>query len=510
MLLIAFAFVGLVAFLGLAIDAGIVFAHIGHLRRGVDAASLAAANQLRHDWQIAKVTSSAEELILLNLPADSVSDLQVVVKTCEEDTSIVGCDGKTDERKLAYVSASVSVNLAFMPIVGWTSVEISANAVSEAASVDLMLVIDSSTSMAYDTQSVIDAGDDADARKLAIAACRIERGVPDGCKPFEDVRNAAKVLVDKMNYPFDRVGLVSFDRFAGGVNGIVGEDSEVPTTTVNQSLISSPAAVKAKLDAMNVYPVPNFTALCPNFASGSKSGDPRGCMRTNTAAGLMLAGRELATYGRDEAVWVVVLLSDGVANAAYGVNSDFTPINVPLLADDWYCPQEFWRDHADPNNGRFFDSHLVPWCSNGGYPRGSSAGDPPTAWEYTYVNGDGLGANSDPDAAARYWADWVACYQPGQNTECAQSGQGAVIFTIALGDFTTEHEGPYPDAGERLLRYIANVGFNGNPSMDSESDPCNGAASTVQCGNYYYSPDSAGLTKVFNDIADRIFTRLTH
>jgi hypothetical protein len=125
--------------------------------------------------------------------------------------------------------------------------------------------------------------------------------------------------------------------------------------------------------------------------------------------------------------------------------------------------------------------------------------------------GMGLGSNSDPDAAARFWADWVGCYQAPQNTECVRPGQGAVIFTIALGKFTTQHSGPYPNAGEQLLRYIANVGYNGNPSLDSASDPCNGAATETDCGNYYYSKTTlAELKAVFDDIAERIFTRLTH
>ena len=79
MLLIALAFIGLVAFIGLAIDAGILFAHIGHLRRGVDAAALSAANQIRQGYSEAEletiVKTSAEELVLLNLPAGSPGEL---------------------------------------------------------------------------------------------------------------------------------------------------------------------------------------------------------------------------------------------------------------------------------------------------------------------------------------------------------------------------------------------------------------------------------------------------
>jgi hypothetical protein len=213
----------------------------------------------------------------------------------------------------------------------------------------------------------------------------------------------------------------------------------------------------------------------------------------------MLAGRELRDYGRKEAVWVIILLSDGVANAAYAVNPDFTPLNDPLIADDWYCPTDFWRDYTDPNLGRFYDDHLGPWCANGGYPA------------LTYQNGDSLGGTSDPDDAARYWADWAACYPSGENVHCASPGQGAVIFTIGLGDATTNYDGPYPAVGEQLLRYIANVGYDGNPSLDSSTDQCFGIASGTNCGNYFYSPiDGSQLIPIFNAIADRIFTRLTH
>jgi hypothetical protein len=32
----------------------------------------------------------------------------------------------------------------------------------------------------------------------------------------------------------------------------------------------------------------------------------------------------------------------------------------------------------------------------------------------------------------------------------------------------------------------------------------------ADCGNYYYAPTGAGLLRVFEAIASRIFTRLTH
>jgi hypothetical protein len=97
-----------------------------------------------------------------------------------------------------------------------------------------------------------------------------------------------------------------------------------------------------------------------------------------------------------------------------------------------------------------------------------------------------------------------------------------VIFTIGLGDQlinntscdTTVWGGMEPggqcepDVGEQLLRYIANVGDNGDPRP--ADDPCATKPAGTSCGNYYYSPTGSGLLQVFEAIASRIFTRITH
>jgi hypothetical protein len=63
-----------------------------------------------------------------------------------------------------------------------------------------------------------------------------------------------------------------------------------------------------------------------------------------------------------------------------------------------------------------------------------------------------------------------------------------------------------PDTGEQLLRYIADVGDDGDPT----TAPCAPAGLGADCGNYYYSPTGSGLLEVFEAIASRIFTRITH
>ena len=492
MALIAFGFIGLVAFIGLAIDAGIVFAHIGHLRRGVDSAALAAANQIRQGWNDATITSSAEELILLNLPAANAGVLNVVVESCNSNPSIPGCTSGGANRKLARVAASLSVDLAFMPIVGWNSVTIKSDAISEAASVDLIMVIDNSTSMAYDTPGI---SSDPGITDDELAAC-IAAGT---CQPFEGIRAAAKLLVNNMFTGFDQISLVSFNRFAGRVApGTFGMDNEEPLHQADLGLTTNQAAVIAALNNMIIYPnLPG--SACPDWNSG---GDPRGCTRTNTAAGLMLAGMELTSVrARPEAVKVVVLLSDGQANAAYVNNPPFNAYTP--TPDDWYCPTDFWSEmvSGQPNGRRVVDFQEGPWCTDGKYSQGYN--NPATGIAYSNVK--------DPEDAARWFADWVGCLPPGENNgTCGSAGIGAVIFTVGLGNGLIDPGfGPEPQVGARLLRYIAGVGENGDP-RENQGDSCENTPIATTCGTYYYAPSTAQLGGIFQDIADRIFTRLTH
>ena len=69
---------------------------------------------------------------------------------------------------------------------------------------------------------------------------------------------------------------------------------------------------------------------CPGWAG---LGDPSGCTSTNTGDGLRTAGNQFGNFGREQAVWVVVLLSDGVANAA---------IRVASSPPEWVCPPSTW------------------------------------------------------------------------------------------------------------------------------------------------------------------------
>src|SRR5689334_4053532 len=66
LVVIAMAMIGLLAFVGLTIDSGILFIGEGHLRRAVDAAALAAAAQFRVGSNSDKLVESAGEVIHMN------------------------------------------------------------------------------------------------------------------------------------------------------------------------------------------------------------------------------------------------------------------------------------------------------------------------------------------------------------------------------------------------------------------------------------------------------------
>ena len=190
---------------------------------------------------------------------------------------------------------------------------------------------------------------------------------------------------------------------------------------------------------------------------------------------------------REEAVWIVILLTDGAANAA-------TQATPPATFNDWICPASTYSGGPEP---------LPPYC------RDDSAGTRHLLSSPEF----------DADDYARNMADFVGCPYPNpslpQPPGCASTapgGQGAVIFTIGLGSnvISNPDDPGEPRAGEFLLRYAAAVGDDGDPDTDFCTLPNPDVGPGLDCGNYYYSPSGAGLIRVFEAIASRIFTRITH
>ncbi|MGA9190556.1 MAG: vWA domain-containing protein [Anaerolineales bacterium] len=470
LILIALAFVGLAGFIGMAVDGGILFTDIGHLRRAVDAAALAAANQYRRNVPPSDLEHAAQELLQLN----NLSAADAVVKICDwngaypsyMDVNLCppGYPTPTERyRKRVSVQGSMPVRFAFLPIIGIDEITIHADAIAEAAALDLVLVIDESESMAYDAPS----GDPMRNPKNCAPV--------NGCHPFEEVRTAALSFVSKMYFPFDRVSVVAFSDLPTTLTQLTGNQTTV-TNAINGGPSTNPDIAPGK--TMNPLPLPPFRSVVPAYCTYNIDGSIPGCMSTDIADGLLTARDELAARGDSDAVWVVVLLTDGAANQAL---ADFSA----GTAGGFSCP-------GSPGNHDWID----PYCRDGDFSH-----DNPGTYGY------------DAEDAARDAAYLVGCRatgDPSQAAACtargsAGDGVGALTFTIGLGDKVINDPSD-GNAGERLLRQIAAIGDDGDPASP---DPCSSAGVGVSCGNYYYSPTGTGLGAVFDDIAKRIFTRLT-
>ncbi|MFQ5944990.1 MAG: hypothetical protein ACE5NC_01915 [Anaerolineae bacterium] len=447
LVVLAFGFVAITAFVGLAADTLLVIVAQARLVRAVDAASLAAASIYREGATIPEMKAMAVQFVSLN-GADPASTR---LATCEGDDpsgwySGTLCPG-ADNRRKVLVRAQIPVGMAFLRLLGFRTVVLTAEATGEAASLDIMIALDRSESMARDTDlgtpgpDVCGAGPpiydhDCDGMKDSDPQ---ECNPSDACQPFRQVKDAAMGFVDFLNPTFDRVAVVFFD-----------QEAQPGLTPMTADL----TAARNVINNMNVYSPPPCITFPP---------DPSPCPSTNVGGGLLLSNNELTAgpLPRDDALWIVVLLTDGAANTTNRLGGG------PHRWANVHCPPATWAP---------------PFCRDwDATTRHPGPGQP------------GYDINVyDADDWARDSADFVA-------------GNQIVIFTIGLGDLLTNNtSGGTPDGGEQLLRYIAAVGDDG----DASTDPCVGEPIGTNCGNYYFSPTAAQLGDIFSEIAERVLTRL--
>ena len=466
-LLIALAMVGLVAFVGLMTDGGILLIEYGKLKRGIDAAAIASAQQFRRGFTGDDLASAARNFLILNESDSS----QINVYRCKdievEDGTIHDADlCTTPRRKLIRVEATRTVNFGFLRVVGLNSMDITASSVGEAASIDLTLIIDTSASMSYET------GGDPNSPDSALddpSVCNYSG--TDPCQPLEAVKNVALDFLDTMFFPYDRVAIIALTSQDPGLSRdhitvLSLSDNETDVINAINSLKvyeppacnwGSPASPAAgtclNYDAGGAFigtdcPLLRYGAdLMPS--SGDEVNDPSSCPSSNIGGALFRAGGE---FTRDpvrlDSLWVTILLAGGPANA-----TDSAPGFTY-----GYCPPATWNS---PTN---------PFC------RDASAAS---------RHGDG-DADYDADDYARDQGDFVA--DP-------VNGQGVTIFTIGLGNLIRNAPKGDPDAGEQLLAYIAEQAGDG-PGV------------TANHGFYSYAPTTSQLGDIFKSIAANIFTRI--
>lgn len=361
----------LVALIGLAIDVGYMYVSYARLRRAVDAAALDASNQIKEGYVGQDLESAAEQFLRLN----DVSDPSAEVRFCNPSPAFAAWHDPsmctTPPRKLVSVTASSEVPTFFMAALGFNSLTISASAESEAASVDVILVIDISASQVNGT------GNSKSAREDPYWCNRVNLGsaMEGGCTPFEDVKNAAMSFVDEAVFlEYDRVGIVTFSRFANrylelshsesaikdAIRNLMVDDLETcPYFGAEQPVMASLGSqCRRYVSNPTVAPNPanegtwttNFLGMdCPQrilYQEALDAGNTTvandyfaripDCNNTNSGAGLLAATDMFLdpAYFRDESTWVVIFLTDGGANIGYK-ESKYS-IAGPLTK---YCPE---------------------------------------------------------------------------------------------------------------------------------------------------------------------------
>ena len=155
--LLAIGFIALVGFVGIVTDVSLLFVRYGTLRRAVDAASIAAATQMRQDRDYATVSLAARQFIEFH----GLNPVSVTVETCANspypDTNGDGFPEdpelkcQEEQRKLVRVIAQVESPTVFLRLLGWDNIILEVSAISETAVIDVVIVMDVSESMLSET-----------------------------------------------------------------------------------------------------------------------------------------------------------------------------------------------------------------------------------------------------------------------------------------------------------------------------------------------------------------------
>ena len=527
-ILIAFAFIGLVAMVGLVTDTGLLLIEYGKLKRSVDAAAVAAAQEFRPDpladpdpdtgvrpLNLAAMENATRTFLQIN-QIDNLTDVEV--HTCEEegegrpDLCNPDPDGNPIEnRKLVEVTARSNVGFAFLRVLGINSAEVVVRSIGEAATIDLVLLMDTSGSMAYATTGDPYSSDQGDNP----IACN----EADDCQPLRAVKNVAMDFVDSLiYYGYDRVSVIAM---TGQIDDPTDEAERDPVEVIPLSFDRN--VILNSIDDLTVYQpriCPDTWSLdnvggCLKFNSGvyddefcepyfaamalptepeRGTANPSSCPSSNFGGMFTLAQEAYSGSGnpnlqRAEALWVTVMVASGPANSSTPSEADL--VDYPF----GYCPQNTWLLFAmpDPKPRRCRDA--VP----------GNERDPSSAL-VAYTNPlTGETTNISLYDAEDYGRDMA------DNLAASKTPNGVTIYTIGLGDEVFEPANGPPavlcevdtTAGNRpcgeaeyLLTYIAReAGDDLNPGINH--------------GEYFFSPNDAEMRNIFEIIAQNIATKIS-
>lgn len=534
-ILIAFAFVGLVGMVGLVTDTGLLLIEYGKLKKSIDAAAIAAAQQYRVESSgaaIDKVAIQNAAVNLLNLnQVQNVSN--IIVHSCED----VGADrpalcnpdpnNPIDNRKLVEVTASADVRFGFLRVLGFESATLTATSVGEAATLDLVLILDTSAQMSYETGSEGDCSVSAnpntclrpeadDDPRICNSASAPNSKYPSKpwigtCQPMLAVKEVALDFIDTMYFPYDRASIITFTSQEPGGSRTPVEI--IPLTSDKATIVDKLTKIKVfEPDLCDDVATPGegscirvingnyINTICEIFEINPDAPDmdPSSCPSSNIGGTLRRAALALQGSGntakmRTDAFWTVLILSSGPANATDPDGDGDFPYG--------YCPRNTWPTHAP---------EWVTWCRDA-YPSTrhdksdviSSYFYPPNGITYTNLS------IYDADDYARDMADDLARLITPQGVTIYTIGLGAAVKDLQRSG-TSRALSVNPDTGElepppaeSLLKYIAECAGEGVHNCDSLT------AFDINHGQYFHAEDRNSLSAIFDRIAKNIATKIS-
>lgn len=379
LIILAMSLIVLAAVVGLATDATILYIEKQQLQRAIDSAAIAGSTKLPN--QAEAMQTVYEFMRLHDYDFDPSSNPLLFTFPIH-----------TPPRHIMTVQGSSEVQFYFVSLIGINNATVTAGGEAESAFLDTYLIFDLSLSMVYDTrrpwgwprQAVGGCTNWWDNTCVA-KYCNFNRN----CDPLDKkIKPAAKFFIDQLASTYDRVGLVGYN-LAGSHVLPLEYDFNV---------------VKEAIDNMDAY--------------------DQGGRSTNIGDGILFAHQNIAIEGRMDAIWSMVLLTDGRAN---------------VYRDCPDCP----LDCGAPACQVHEDCHGCPPSEN--------------------------------------WAI--------KNAIDTWDRHETVIYTIAYGDIFTSNP-----SYRNLMIEIADITDNGITDGTTE--------------NFWATPNQSKLEEAFEEIAERIYTRL--
>jgi hypothetical protein len=323
----AFLMVILLGFTALAVDVGFFLRHKALVQQAVDAAALAAAQELPTDQ------ATAEQLAKDYAEKNGVDPDTIQVSFRCTSTYTIACDASQDKWDTIQVSGSLDVPFFFAPVLS---------------------LITSEDKCFFGTCAVVNSaagckglcGGDPTVPVDVVMILDRTGSMSDG--DLANAKNAANTLFDTFNANFHRVGLAVL---GAGVSEANPCDDALPGVWLPDHLVDDYQYSDGSISYGSK--IVSDVACLDQSSQGTNLGDP-----------MAAAIAELQANGRADTTWGIVLLTDGAANQPLG--TDVTgwhncSSNSPVTSG------------SGDNNG--YESLASSACSNGsGYARDYDSG----------------------------------------------------------------------------------------------------------------------------------------